>query len=119
MEYNERRSVMNTNTGLTLPSNAVILNENEMRSVDGGAKVPKKITITVLIGGATYMIGFNAKTKYSKTIRRGGKKVTVSYNPNKKQVLFGKRACYIGNWLMGQSKSFNIAQGIHGFMKIK
>lgn len=72
-----------------------------------------------LCGATIWTVGYNAKTSYSKTFTRGGKKIKVSYTPTKKLVKFGNISCYVGNWgLKKASKTFNIISDIKGFVKV-
>lgn len=75
--------------------------------------------IVGLCGATLWTIGYNAKTSYSKTVKKGGKTFKVSYTPTKKLVKFGNLNCYVGNWaLKTSSQTFNIVSGIKCFVKL-
>ena len=107
-------------TSIALPQNAVIMQEEEMCYVEGG-KIPKGATLKFYAAGALiWTIGYNAKTPYSRYVTKNGKKYYVSYNPTKGLVKFGKKTCYVGNWMMGHVSSLHdIINGINGYLKLK
>lgn len=103
-----------TYTGaMVLPSNAVRMNTNEMRYVDGG------ISIKLLIGAAAlYVVGTAMKATRRYVGRVNGIDMWADWNPSKKSIKIGNLLVYVSGWLVGyKSKTYTIGYGIYGAFK--
>ena len=100
---------------LVLPQNAVIMQEEEMRYVEGGTW-----KLYFGIGAASlWWVGYCAKTKRSNYVTKNGKKYYVEYSPSKGTVKFGNACQYVGSWGLNYvSKVVSIGSGIKGFIKL-
>ncbi len=98
---------MKINNEMIMPKNAMALNEEEMRSVEGGVSVNraqisnffkqhgKKLSPGgILTYVASVIIMANATNGYTRTIRKGSQGTfTITYKPKASDIAFARALC--------------------------
>lgn len=88
---------------LVMPKSYAVMDQEEMCYVEGGVLPHLLIT-----GGVLYVVGYNCSTGFTRTVRKGNKKVNVTFTPTKLQKNVGKALKVGGLSCVGSSLSVKI-----------